>query len=291
MSIIHPSDKRSAPSQSQRKLDVLIWGVIVSAIVVATLVVALYLYRFGVGSPGTELAKKQDIWGQFGDYVGGTLNPFLSFLALVLLVRTYRLQRDELAATRDEVAQSRVVAQSAVSSAQLQRFETTLFSLIELVRSMRGEVRIDDGILPSHHAFGGDATRRTVSTVVEALRPFDMYASHDFKAESLFPVLRAAVSPSRLTQGAEAFANAAAQAAGFVERNCADEMSQQTYRPLALVALSVFDLETILIWSAATRDGEKYALFDLHYSRRQPSHPLLPQLISSFMKHRMSELA
>lgn len=39
-----------------------------------------------------ELSAKADVWGQFGDYLGGVLNPILSFFAFMALMYTVHLQ-------------------------------------------------------------------------------------------------------------------------------------------------------------------------------------------------------
>lgn len=64
------------------------------------------------------LSKDAARWGTFGDFFGGTLNPILSFLALIVLLRTYAMQREELKKT--EETQKR------------QRFESTFFELFKV---------------------------------------------------------------------------------------------------------------------------------------------------------------
>lgn len=49
--------------------------------------------------------------GQFGDYIGGLMNPVIALLALVAVINGIRLQETELAETRRELEQSRVTAQ------------------------------------------------------------------------------------------------------------------------------------------------------------------------------------
>lgn len=62
----------------------------------------VYMIRFaGNGLGGTEQ------FGQFGDYVGGVLNPSLSFITILLLIWSIRVQMSELAATREELAASK----------------------------------------------------------------------------------------------------------------------------------------------------------------------------------------
>ena len=69
-----------------------IWLYVAFGLVTTTAFVsiAMYLKQFGIAP-----AVDHDIWGQFGDFVGGLLNPMVSFAALVLLARTYLLQRQE----------------------------------------------------------------------------------------------------------------------------------------------------------------------------------------------------
>ncbi len=85
--------------------------------------VAFYENQFG-----PVLSSKQEVWGQFGDYIGGVLNPALSFLALIALLititqqskqlhissRELELTRNELALTKEEIARA---AQAAAAQA------------------------------------------------------------------------------------------------------------------------------------------------------------------------------
>lgn len=54
---------------------------------VITVVALFYVVNFT-----TEIADSQEVWGQFGDYFGGVLNPILSFFAFCALVYTVYLQ-------------------------------------------------------------------------------------------------------------------------------------------------------------------------------------------------------
>lgn len=89
------------------------------------------------------ISKSSEIWGQFGDYMGGVINPIFGFISVILLLYTIRqqqealsLQRDELQATREELARS-AKAQEASEKAlneqanifKQQQFEQTFFSM------------------------------------------------------------------------------------------------------------------------------------------------------------------
>ena len=86
-----------------------------------------------------ELSKKNDVWGTFGDFIGGTLNPILSFFALIALLLTIVLQSRELEATREELSRSATAHENSEKvmaeqhkTLHKQKFETTFFSLLEL---------------------------------------------------------------------------------------------------------------------------------------------------------------
>lgn len=101
-----------------------------------------------------ELSDKQDVWGSFGDFVGGTLNPLFSFLALIALLLTIVLQtrqlemsskelalsRQELALTRNEVSRSADALASQDRNLLLQRFETTFCNLLKHIEACRKEI-------------------------------------------------------------------------------------------------------------------------------------------------------
>ena len=73
------------------------------AFCVIALIVILCVY--GVNFNG-EISDNQAIWGAFGDFVGGTLNPIFSFLGLIALLLTIVLQSRELEETRNEISRS-----------------------------------------------------------------------------------------------------------------------------------------------------------------------------------------
>ncbi|HAS6391853.1 TPA: putative phage abortive infection protein [Vibrio parahaemolyticus] len=107
-------------------------GVIATTAVVAALV--FYFTHFS-----GELSNKQEDWGTFGDFLGGSLNPLLSFLGLIALLLTIVLQNRELEATREELARSaeaQVNSEVALSQQseilEQQRFEATFFQLVNL---------------------------------------------------------------------------------------------------------------------------------------------------------------
>lgn len=83
-------------------------------------------------------------FGQFGDFIGGTLNPILAFLSFMALLYTIKIQTDELKLSREELEETRKelkgsrIAQQEQSvslklqnkATELQIFENTFFQLL-----------------------------------------------------------------------------------------------------------------------------------------------------------------
>ena len=77
------------------------------------------------------IANDSATWGTFGDYLGGTLNPIISFLALIGLLYTIHQQAQEMQATREELKQAAEQQRRQSEIFNLQQFESTFFSLLE----------------------------------------------------------------------------------------------------------------------------------------------------------------
>jgi hypothetical protein len=66
-------------------------NILFGAIFAWALTTALYVFRFH-----DELSSKQDVWGQFGDFLGGTLNPMFAFMTFIALLYTIVLQGEQV---------------------------------------------------------------------------------------------------------------------------------------------------------------------------------------------------
>lgn len=98
-----------------------------------------YYYNFGVNG---VLSSSGEVWGQFGDYVGGVVNPFLSFITIYLLVQSLSLQREANTTLINQI-------QSQERLESYKKFEVRFFSLIEAQEVNFNKLRIiaatDDG--------------------------------------------------------------------------------------------------------------------------------------------------
>lgn len=86
---------------------------------------------------------KFDILGTWGDFVGGTLNPILTFATFIGLLYTIHLQQRELRLTRKELSLTRLEFERSSNALEAQnlttkqqRFENTLFSMIEMLNQI-----------------------------------------------------------------------------------------------------------------------------------------------------------
>lgn len=112
----------------ERNSNRIMLAIIFSAILIIATTTFVYAWKFH----GTSSSGNPEAWGQFGDYLGGTLNPALSFLALIAVLLTFRLQSIELRNSTIEMTKSSEALQEQVKSQRKQNFENTFFSLIRL---------------------------------------------------------------------------------------------------------------------------------------------------------------
>ncbi|WP_022694849.1 hypothetical protein [Ponticaulis koreensis] len=95
-------------------------------------------------SAGQTISSSTADWGTFGDYLGGTLNPILSFLALIALLFTIKLQlnelrisRQELRYTRSELAGSKRALEEQNRKAEKDIFIQVFFNIFKELQTER----------------------------------------------------------------------------------------------------------------------------------------------------------
>lgn len=107
------------------------------SVVAALGVVGMYMWQFTF-----ELSPRQDVWGQFGDYIGGTLNPLFSLTALLALLYTIVLQSRELKHSTIQLAKSAEALEKQNLVLRKQNFEATFFQLLRLYNDVVQELHI-----------------------------------------------------------------------------------------------------------------------------------------------------
>lgn len=91
----------------------------------ALLIIAVWsAYFFKFGKLG-HFSSSKEVWGQFGDYVGGVINPLLSFVTIILLIRSLNEQ---------QVANSSLIEETKRQERleDFKKFESRFYNLIDL---------------------------------------------------------------------------------------------------------------------------------------------------------------
>ncbi|MFW2580116.1 putative phage abortive infection protein [Aliarcobacter butzleri] len=122
---------------------------IIFSLIAISAVIILSAFFYGI----TQNPKFEEIikvWANFGDFMGGTLNPILAALSLFGLLFTIYYQNKELEETRKELKKSVQAQQEQSESLKLQNeatklqiFENTFFQLINLFTEIRKEFHIN----------------------------------------------------------------------------------------------------------------------------------------------------
>ena len=74
-------------------------------------------------------SNKNEVWGQFGDYIGGTLNPLLSFLSLVTLVFAVIIQAGQLELVKEELSKTLENLEKSKIATQLTTLATAVTAI------------------------------------------------------------------------------------------------------------------------------------------------------------------
>jgi uncharacterized membrane protein len=115
------------------RTNVLMWITTAVGALIALIVVLLYKSHFG------SIEDTHERWGQFGDYFGGVLNPIFSFLGLVAILVTLRLQISQTRQSlKDTVRQNK--------RADLIQFQTTFFQLVALHNNIMTDAAVPTGL-------------------------------------------------------------------------------------------------------------------------------------------------
>lgn len=94
---------------------------------------------------GTNPSDTQESWGQFGDFVGGILNPLFSIIGLLALLHTIVLQSKELSkSTRELKASAKALRRQNKHNAR-QQFDNNFFQLLTLNVSLVPTIALSDG--------------------------------------------------------------------------------------------------------------------------------------------------
>lgn len=135
---------------------------IVGAILAIAIVFVSFFFNFYV-ELGYGVSNNSEKWGQFGDYIGGVLNPILSFISIVLLIESVSIQLEANKRLTEEL-------KIGEKSEKLKTFETLFFNLISSQKDLFSSFRIDfKSVDQSMPKFGSEAVL-LIETNIESIR-------------------------------------------------------------------------------------------------------------------------
>lgn len=111
----------------------------VAILIVFSLLISHFFLGIDIAYVSAQNVLTASYWGQFGDFVGGILNPLLSFFALVAVLASLKSQGLQLKAARSEARSARKEAEAAQRIQreqsrlfERQNFESGFFNLLDL---------------------------------------------------------------------------------------------------------------------------------------------------------------
>lgn len=135
---------------------------ILVAIALITLVCLSYVLNFYY-KLGYVISDEPEAWGQLGDFIGGLINPILSFMSFVFIIKSLNLQNEANVELREEVRNTR-------KTERLRSFEAQLFHMIGSQRASFESFKVNEVL--DHKVFErcGVAAVITIEVEVERLR-------------------------------------------------------------------------------------------------------------------------
>lgn len=99
----------------------------------------LYFYQFG-----GRLSASTQVWGEFGEYVGGVIGPLLSFAAFLALLLTIRLQIQQINSSESQFYKTSKALDEQSDFLARQQFDSNFFQLLDLQKSKVERFRYKD---------------------------------------------------------------------------------------------------------------------------------------------------
>lgn len=113
-------------------------SIVVTALLIAMMLLCSFVLKFGV-TPSED----QGAWGQFGDFVGGILNPLFSIIGLLALLYTIVLQSEELRRSTRELKSSANALKRQNRHNARQQFDANFFQLLNIHRELTDRLNSD----------------------------------------------------------------------------------------------------------------------------------------------------
>ncbi|WP_233081446.1 hypothetical protein [Rheinheimera soli] len=206
-------------------------------------------------------------WGQFGDFFGGVLNPFLAFCSFMALLYTINIQsrqltisteelietRKELTASREAQEKSSEALNGQLQNLKVQQFEATFFKLIENLRHSTVKVEVNISEL-----------KNQILNPTETGRDFKIKAK-SFSGSNRWKDARLALQ-NKETSGFYLMANSVRSALSFIKHTEADlSLSPHFYVEQVLNSLTTDMLRLIVVWCSNYAEDEFRELVERYH--------------------------
>lgn len=106
-------------------------------------------------------AKQLEYMGQIGDFFGGVLNPLLSFMALIAVLFTIKMQSKELKEAKEETRIANRIQDKQTTVFERQNFESVLFRLLDV------HSRLAERLRTNHRHVEADRFKVVVDNVLD----------------------------------------------------------------------------------------------------------------------------
>lgn len=223
-------------------------------------------------------------WGQFGDFFGGVLNPFLAFCSFMALLYTINIQskqltisteelketRKELIASREAQERSSAALDGQLQNLKVQQFEATFFKLVENLRHTTVKVETNINAVINHVLNGPEIKVGAFRTGYTTIKPSDKnYTWKDARGRL----------QEKESLGFYLMANSARSALSFIKHAEADlSLSPHFYVEQVLNSLTTDMLRLIVVWCSNYEENEFRELVERYHffaNLRMQSHDTL----------------
>lgn len=89
-------------------------------------------------------ANTPEGWGQFGDFIGGMLNPLVGICTIYLILISIRLQKKELRAALNEMKSSNQALSAQNEAINIQNFQNTFFNWVSSYREILSQAEFNN---------------------------------------------------------------------------------------------------------------------------------------------------
>lgn len=126
---------RSQITRLCSSIKVHVFGILLVVLFLAGTIISSAVFHYAI----TKSADAQE-YGPWGDFIGGTLNPILTFLTFSGVLLSIFLQRLELSLTRNELERSADALEKQISSIEKQNFEVAFFQMLGTFNEIVGSI-------------------------------------------------------------------------------------------------------------------------------------------------------